>query len=770
MGKNLSIKVHTAGLWKAGQSSPEPGRIVVPGRTGLDLFLPPGLALADFEKALRAAARQQARFSSLKCCFDGFSLLFFSLVFSVGIATLFGLLGLYEDLFKRLLIEGNLVGTAQRAWFVLSALLFVFMVTLVPSVLAGEDSKFREWLQKWYNHAQRVQRRILRTVSLLLRDEVPEIRLWNCGAFAEDSWVWNSLVPALRNSRTDLALHVGIGQERQTLARLGKDATSNSCELVHGQLAEGSEELPIELLPRVLEMMDSGDQLLLDLLILCSTDTLPPAWRKTLSAGDARLRGMISLGLAEFVLFRFGSSLLPDQAEATTHALAAFVRRCQHDYRLLIREQIGQHSLSRLAACLEKETERVRNRFVHLRDQLESELPVFLKANTDPLAGLVLLGLSESAGLPPRARQALLENLLETSRREEMYFLVPALWRVLAQDRDTAEPGNRLLTYGGLSLQSLQHLCELLERSGCFDEALDLARHLRPVHPAKYAMDIARLLERTGQYDQAFAALRDEPGLCTLRRAIPPNEIALRYNLHLSWTVVSGRLEQHKAEGAAALEQARGILDQCLDQQRDPYLLWRYHNNRANYAEWDEDLVTCIEEHHRCIEIPGIEQKWLSGSQVNLGIAYRMLFRATQDPGAMEKALHFAQEGLRLKRQIGDYDELPVTLHNAALTLLEAHLSFADAHFQIDLNQALAMTEQGLDILARTVSTKKQGLLLAERCILAQLLNVDPAQRAAFGNALQKWLEQAPTLAPADLKVVREILARAETSVDCGSP
>ena len=494
--KPAKLKIVTASLWRAGLHAKQPGQVVSCSKTGLDLVLPPTLALAEFEQTLRLAVRQKSRISAIRCRFDGLSLLVFSLGFSIATATLFGLLGLYEELFKRLLIGGGLAGPGEKVWFILSALLFVFIVTLVPSLLAGEDSKFRDWLQRWYNHAQRVQRRLQRTVNNLVKDGVKEIRLWNGCAYPEQSWVWVSLVPALRNSGIDLTLHLRADRERSILPLLQGTGIEEPSPQPPGDGFELTEELAPHLLPRVLEMLDSGDRMLHDLLILTSTASLPPFWQQALTTGDQRLQGMVSLGLAEFMLSRYGQYLLSEQGNAAPHTLTAFLRRGLHDYRLLLRYQVGKHSVLRLTAPLQRETERVKEKFAHLHDSMQAELPRFLRQNQDPLAGLVLLGLGEQSGLAPRLRIELLANLIETTRQEEMYFLVPGLWALLCQSSDSSVAGGQIQAYGGLQLRSLQSLCELLERSGFFSAALDLARHLRPVHPVKYSMDVARLLER----------------------------------------------------------------------------------------------------------------------------------------------------------------------------------------------------------------------------------------------------------------------------------
>lgn len=766
--KTARLKVASASLWRAGIHAAEPGRIVSRSPKGLDLVLPPTLALVEFEQALRRELRQKSWLSALRCRFDGLSLLIFSLGFSIATATLFGLLGLYEELFKRLLIEGGLAGAAEKVWFILSALLFVFIVTLVPSLLAGEDSKFRDWLQRWYHHSQRVQRRLQRIVNSLVKDGVEEIRLWNGCAHPEGSWVWTSLVPALRGCGVDLTLHLRSDRQRPILGLLQATGMDQPWESQPEDGFEASEEPPPQCLPRVLEMLDSGDRMLLELLILTSTASLPATWQQALTTADPRLRGMVSLGLAEFILSRYGQSLLSEPKDTAPHTLTAFLRRGLHDYRLLLHHRVGHHRVLRLAAPLQQDNARVQEKFAHLQDATQAELPRFLRQNQDPLAGLVLLGLGEPAGLAPRMRLELLAHLIETTRQEEMYFLVPGLWTLLIQEGDSTLASVQVRACRGLPLTSLQHLCELLERSGFFTQALNLARHLLPIHPVKYSMDIARLLERSGQYQQAFQVLWDEPGLRALHQAGDgggQDDTALRYHLHLSWTVVSGRLIEHQAEGLQALHRAGRILDQDRDRQREPYLLWRYHNNLANYAEWMGDLDACVRHHRQAVEIPGVEQKWISGSQVNLGIAYRMLFAASGDRSALDKALHFGLAGVDLKRQIGDHDELPVTLHNAVLSRLEAQLAGVSGEFPIDLVQALAMTEQGLEILTRTGSSKKLGLLLVERYLFALLAGVPQAQCRGYGQALQGWLDQAGDQPPADVTAVREILQRASRHI-----
>ena len=745
---------------------PEPQGVVLAQNEELDFALLPELTLPDFEEKLRAAARKKSRMASLRYRLDGFSLVVFSLLFSLGVAVLFGLLSLYEELFKNLVIRREFEQPEHIFLFASCALIFILIVTLVPSVLGGESSKFREWLQQWYNHNRRVQRRILRGIHLLTKNGCQEIRIWNACVHAQSSWVWQCLLPSLmRAPAQTITFHVRSGQDQMIVNLLERCEGQNRKIAVEWQ-EPGLLQVPTTevQLSRIKELMPDGDKTLLDLLLLCSTFNLNENEQQSLTRKDFRLKGIVSMDLADFLASRYGQHLSGPNGLANIPTLTSFTRRCRQDYQILLREQVGHHPIHRLVEACHALAPQARNNFSAIVDHMLSEIPEFLNQNNDPLAAVVLLGLGEDSEMPDNLFNALLNNLIQSTRNKEMYFLVAAIWSLLSKGYDRGDKFPRLRIYGKLSLSALQNLCELFERSGHFAEALELARHLHPIHPAEYAMIGARLLERKGDYPKALHLLLEDSALKSLRKqnANDTNfDILLRYQLHLSWTVVSSRMSDWKKEGLNAVEQARKILADMLVEQRNPFLLWRLHNNCANYAEWDDDLDACLAEHEQCIEIPGVEQKWISGSYVNLGIAYRLLFIKQNDPNTLQRAFHFGQEGVRLKQQIGDNDELPVALHNVALTWLEGLLSGQDMTPLCEAQGVIAMTEQGLELLRQASSSKKMGMLLAERFILSVAADAPQNTTKTLRRDLEQWLEQPVNRSLSDHQTVTELLRKA---------
>jgi hypothetical protein len=156
-----------------------------------------------------------------------------------------------------------------------------------------------------------------------------------------------------------------------------------------------------------------------------------------------------------------------------------------------------------------------------------------------------------------------------------------------------------------------------------------------------------------------------------------------------------------------------------------------------------------------CQSLPGIELKWISGTHVNLGIAYRERFNRQRNVDDLERAVMHASRGVNIKRELGDLDELPIALHNLAYT----HLIQFTAQGNADaLERARTHAGEGLRLQAATGSSKKRGQLLAEAWV-AQTLRGDLTHVAALDQELAHWRQA--NAGSQDLYAVEQIAALA---------
>lgn len=735
MADKLQTRVISGAFWQAPaiqQTSIEQCDCIVHAaqQQGLDMLLLPGASLNSFESALKKYAKTRKRFY-FDGSVEGLSLGIFSLTISILIAVVLGVVSLYEELFVNFVEKGTLDGVAQFGWFFFSALLIVLLANYLPKLLTGEGSWFREQVISWQNHDHRVRHRLKRQMRFVERGEAADkhIRIWNACHFPLDSWVWKSFVPALLELRCPLDFYVRSKKGQTLLAELEARTSQfrpvdSTVVLIKAEKKASSSDN----LSTVLALLDNNDRILLELAGYISTLNLPESWQLRLHVGNDLLSGAISHELFDFVLRKGANYLLTDNPEPVEHLLSSFLHRAQFDYRLLETAYSGEqrilHLKKELNSFFDFDLFQEQAQFHFIDSQIKAELTSYCSQSNDPLAILIALGLGGKEPAGRICQVPIVERLIQTVRDKEMYFLVDLLDVLLTFSRpaDNNGPSNK---YKGFSVPALDALLDLYERSGKYENALTLVRYVSQINPVIYSMREARILERLGKYSEACAVLKE-----IARQHFTENvladphfaEILVRYNLHLSWTIVSGRLAAEKEIGKTALATAAELYASMLGEKLDPYLLWRYHNNSANYAEWEDDIDRCVQQHLCCLDVPGVELKWISGTHVNLGIAYRFLFKKNKDRTALQKALLHSSEGVKIKRDIGDHDELPITLHNSALTRLEMAMLLPDVATEGDIQAALTMAGEGLTLLRQSQSKKKEGLLLAERHIAAQML------------------------------------------------
>ncbi len=752
------IRLHTAALYQAGEVFKGDDELIIESGDNLHIFLPSETSLKDFEKKLFLKVKQKSLFTSLWSRADAVSVLLFSLGISLSIAILLGLVALYEDLFKALVVTGKLKTTGEVIWFAVCAILFVLLATFVPSLLSGEDSRIRDWIDQWYMRSHRVRRRIQRCLGALVH-EGTTVSLWNTCAFSSESWVWQSLVPALGALPGSCEMYIRGDNRRHITGRLEKALPDAAITSSREETA--SDRLPVQRsLPGLMRLLDDSERLMLDLLIYLSTSNLPAAWKGKLQGKGFDVSDTVSPEVSEMVLSRHSAYLMPDMESGSSSSLTTMINSCLRDYRLMDEQRVKNYRLLKFVSSLVagEEVERVNGRFPYLQDRLQGDLLHFGKQVKDPVAILVLLGFGEKTGASMQVMSGLLDLLIAAAREAEMYYIIQPFWGIFAEEKSEG-------FYRSLSLKSLQHLVVLYERAGMFQQALHLARYLQPVNRSKYKLSEGRLLERLGRYGEAVDLFLKDACLTALAdKPEQQGEKVLSYYLQMSWTIVSGRLTEYREIGRNALQAASKLLETSLDEVQDPNMLWHYHNNLANYAEWDGELERSVIELQRCLHMPGVELKWISGTYVNLGITHRLLFIKNKEKGVLTESIRDGFEGVRLKREIGDQDELPIALHNAALNVIEALISGFASEYHSELATALEMCGEGLEVLDHSGSIKKKGMLLAERSLLMKLHSsgiVSGAEQEKADKELWAWMNETGE-GDDDLQTARELLRRAE--------
>ena len=124
-------------------------------------------------------------------------------------------------------------------------------------------------------------------------------------------------------------------------------------------------------------------------------------------------------------------------------------------------------------------------------------------------------------------------------------------------------------------------------------------------------------------------------------------------------------------------------------------------------------------------QIPTLGAFEYGASFVNMAIAYRFIYltQTTQEIAKINEAIKLGKIGLMLKQSVGDRDEMPIVLHNQALNIL---CKVSNSSIDTSLcNEVLDLTQDALEILDKTKSVKRLGMILIENHIAKSLLKIE---------------------------------------------
>ena len=289
-----------------------------------------------------------------------------------------------------------------------------------------------------------------------------------------------------------------------------------------------------------------------------------------------------------------------------------------------------------------------------------------------------------------------------------------------SKDLNTFENSNNSY-YRKLSINALNKLVFLFERSGHFEQAILLTQYLYEINPNKYAVNICSLYERMGQFEKAYESL---PKTLNIGIKSSPNEIEVRYYQRKSaWIIISQRNEQLKQEGIESLNTLSNLLF-SHNEDNNPLWLWHYYNIKANLEEWNKNLEEGIENYKKCLSIPTLGAFEYGATFVNMAITYRCKYieQEIKKVATINKSIKLGRLGLLLKQSVGEKDEMPVVLHNLALNIL---YKISNTLIDVSLcNEVLDLTQEALEILEKTKSIKRLGMVLIENFIVKDLLKI----------------------------------------------
>lgn len=647
-------------------------------------------SLDSFEYFLNELSGNSSSFYNIKKKLSTYLLSLFSVI-----VILFALISssLYEDIMKKLIFEFPFEWKINDSVSMLFVLLFFFGLVLMPSILDGEGSEFKESLKAWFNKDIRVLKRL--RASLHSFDKKTVVNIYNIDFLEKNHWIWRLVIPILLNH----FININIYTRRDLKKRVEKKLKELGCLNISLQTKD-EENIIFKNYEKIFSM---EEEILYTLMQLSSTNILNKNEDKV----------FISLELFEYC----GRNFYDNKSEKNQliSGFQNFINRCFDDFKLLEQHNSNQISFSKNMKIKDLEEERRRLSF-YLRNHIEECLEYF----DNPVSFLILYYYVKDIILDEKRTISILEKFIESIKNKQQYHMINNYWFHMAglmfDSKDLSSFINSSDSiYRKLSIKSLNSLVFLFERNGKFEQALLLCHYLYEINPNKYSIDISSLYERIGEFDKAYKSLVHTPKIRN-----KPSDIEVKFYQRKAWIIVSKRDEDKKEEGLIALNELEKLLISHQD-FNDSLWLWHFYNIKANYKEWDEDYSEAISNYMKCLSIPALGAFEYGATFINMSIAYRFKFfeELEKDIELIDKSIYLGNIGKTLKESVGDRDEMPVVLHNQSLNILYKLAFFDDENL---VKKVIILSQLAFEILDETKSKKRLGMILTELIIAKSLL------------------------------------------------
>ena len=606
---------------------------------------------------------------------------------------------IYEDILKKIIFE--MPFTLETKDFISLFFVAVFFLGLLmmPSLLDGETSEFKSLISSWFNKDIRRLKKLKLAFSNF--DKKTVVHLYNFDLEDSNHWVWRLLINSILNRFNTVNFYIRNDKSQNILKRL-KEFDLLNIELIKRE--KTVKKCDVEVL------LSSKEQKLYSLMQLCSTVILKQRDKKS----------FISLELFEYC----GKNFIRDEIDNKNQLIFGFqnfINRSFEDFRFVTQEKALQVYFTSNVTFKDLQEEEKRLAY-YLRNHIEECLSYF----ENPISFLILYYYVKEIVLDKKRTIKILEQFIESIEKKQQYELIDLYWFDIAGLMFDSKDSNNFENstnsyYRQLSIDSLNKLIVLFKRNGYFEQALLVANYLYEINPAKYSVIICSLYERMGNFDKALNSL---PKNMSSNINIKPNDTEVKFYQRKAWIIVSQRKEELKDEGLEALEKLKSIIF-SHNEDNTPLWLWHYYNIKANYEEWEQNYDKAVNHYKKCLSIPTLGAFEYGASFVNMAIAYRFIYltQATQEVAKINEAIKLGKIGLILKQSVGDRDEMPIVLHNQALNIL-----YKISNSSIDTGlckEVLNLTQDALEILDKTKSIKRLGMILIENHIAKSLLKME---------------------------------------------
>ena len=652
--------------------------------------------LDKFEADINLLAGSSSSFYFFK---KRFSSTVISIISVFAILTALLSVSIYEDFLKKIVFEMPFDWALNDYIALGFVLVFFFGLLMMPSILDGEGSEFKDLISSWFNKDIRKLRKLELAFSNF--DKNMDIHLYNFDLEDSNHWLWKFFVSTILNRFSSVNFYIRNDKVQSIQKKLKKFKIEN-IEIIKEEISRKKCDIEI--------LLSSKEQKLYSLMQLCSTNIMKQ-WDK---------KSFISLELFEYC----GKNFIKDEQDSKNQLIFGFqnfINRSFDDFGFLDQEKSQQIFFTQNVVFKDLADEEKRLAY-YLRNHIEECVSIF----ENPISLLILYYYVKDIVLDQRRTIKILEKFISSIKQKQHYELINFYWFEIAgfmfdfNDINTFESSNNSY-YRKLSIESLNNLAFLFERNGHFEQAILLNQYLYEINPNKYALNISSLYERMGQFDKAYESL---PKSLNIGKNEKPNEIEIRYfQRKAAWIIISQRNEKLKDEGIECLNKLEELLF-SHNEDNVPIWLWHFYNIKANIEEWNENYNEAIKYYKKCLSIPTLGAFEYGATFVNMAISYRCKYNllTEKNPKIIDKSIKFGRLGLILKQSVGDRDEMPVVLHNFALNILYKISNTMDTSL---CNEVLEATNEALEILDKTKSIKRLGMVLIENYIARCLFKLD---------------------------------------------
>lgn len=625
--------------------------------------------------------------------------IFISILSVLVILMAFLSVSIYEDFLKKVVFEAPFSWETNDFIALFFVILFFLGVLMMPSILEAEGNEFKNLISSWFNKDIRKLRKL--ELALSNFDKNTTIHLYNFDLENSEHWLWKIFISRILNRFTNVNFYIRNDKLQNVVRRLNKFDILD-IEIIKPEIS--SKKYDVEIL------LSSKEQKFYLLLQLCSTILLKQRDKKN----------FISLELFEYC----GKNFIKEETDSKNQLIFGFqnfINRSFDDFKFLAQEKSLQIFFTSNVTYKDLSDEERRIAY-YLRNHIEECISIF----ENPISLLILYYYVKEIVLDKKRTIKILEKFISSTKNTQQYELINYYWFEIAgymfdfNDVNTFESSNNSY-YRKLSIEALNNLAFLFERNGHFDQAILLNQYLYEINPNKYALNICSLYERMGQFEKAYETL---PKKLNLGKNQKPSDIEIRYyQRKAAWIIISQRNETLKQEGIESLDKLEELLFSHND-ENEPLWLWHFYNIKANLNEWDENYDEAIIFYKKCLSIPTLGAFEYGATFVNMAISYRCkyILQKIKEEKTIDKSIKLGRLGMILKESVGDRDEMPVVLHNFALNILYKISNNMDVTL---CNEVLKATNEALEILERTKSIKRLGMVLIENYIVKCLLKID---------------------------------------------